>query len=96
MMKEHEKNIIKSEENMDNQEKDPAMDSKMMFMMAVMMLGCVGVSFLPAIIPAGWLGWWSGGIGFAFLAVIMLACCIPMLKMMWTGIRRKLTPEFNT
>jgi ABC-type transport system involved in cytochrome c biogenesis permease component len=58
------------------------MDNKMILMVLVMMLGCVGSSFLPTIIPATWL---SGGIGFALLAVILLVCCIPMLKMMWTG-----------
>lgn len=47
-----------------------------------MMLACLGVAVLPYLIPAGWL---SGGIGFALLAVILLACCLPMIKMMMTG-----------
>jgi FtsH-binding integral membrane protein len=91
-MNEQGNNIIKQAEETDNQEKDTAMDSKMMYMMAVMMLGCVGAAFLPAIIPAGWL---FSGFSFVLLAVIMLVCCIPMIKMMWTGIRRKITLESN-
>ena len=54
------------------------MNKSMMFMM----LACLGVVVLPYLIPAGWL---SGGIGFALLAVILLACCLPMIKMMLKG-----------
>jgi len=48
--------------------------------MILMMVFCLGAAFLPLLIPAGWL---AGGIGFVLLGVILLACCIPMIKMMW-------------
>lgn len=50
--------------------------------MMLMMLVCLGAVVLPTVIPAGWM---SGGIGFVLLAVILLACCLPMIKMMMTG-----------
>lgn len=54
------------------------MNKSMMLMMVV----CLGAVVLPTVIPAGWM---SGGIGFVLLAVILLACCLPMIKMMMTG-----------
>ncbi len=58
--------------------------------MMLMMLACLGVVVLPYLIPAGWL---SGGIGFVLLAVILLACCIPMIKMMMTDKQTEKNPE---
>lgn len=55
------------------------MDNKMMMLM---MLGCMGMAVLFYAIPAGWL---SGGIGIALLALLLFACCIPMIKMMLKG-----------
>lgn len=55
------------------------MDNKMMMLM---ILGCMGMAVLFYAIPAGWL---SGGIGIALLAVLLFACCIPMIKMMLKG-----------
>lgn len=53
--------------------------------MLLMMLACLGAVLLPSLIPAGWL---SGGIGFVLLAVVLLVCCIPMIKMMISGNRK--------
>lgn len=52
--------------------------------MVIMVLACLGAILLPYLFPAGLL---SGGIGFVLLAVILLACCIPMIKMM-TGVSK--------
>lgn len=50
--------------------------------MIFMMLACLGMVFIPYLIPTGWL---SGGIGIALLALLLFACCIPMIKMMMKG-----------
>ena len=55
------------------------MDNKIMMLM---MLGCMGMAVLFYAIPSGWL---SGGIGFILLALLLFACCIPMIKMMMGG-----------
>lgn len=51
-------------------------------MMTLMMVACVGMAVLFYAVPSGWPG---GGIGIVLLAVILFACCIPMIKMMWKG-----------
>lgn len=55
------------------------MDNRMMLLM---MVACLGMAVLFYAIPSGWLG---GGIGIISLAVILFACCLPMIKMMWKG-----------
>lgn len=50
--------------------------------MIFMMLACLGMVIIPYLIPTGWL---SGGIGIALLALLLFACCIPMIKMMLKG-----------